>query len=61
MNISLFPLALFFCFFCIAFTFTSNLLIQYLHLELPTTTFNNGSKTNSFDSDLITTSPIIQE
>ena len=54
MNISLIPLSIVLLFFLysiyVHFEFTYSLFA----FELPTTIFNNGNKTNSFDSDLIT-------
>ena len=53
MNISLIPLSIVLLFFLysiyVHFEFTNSLFA----FELPTTIFNNGNKTNSFDSDLI--------
>jgi hypothetical protein len=57
MNISLIPLSIVLLFFLysiyVHFEFTNPLFA----FELPTATFNNGKKTNSFDSDLITDKP----
>ena len=54
MNISLFPVTIVFLFFLCSIYFHFEFTYSVFGLELPTTTFSNSSKTNSFDSDLIT-------